>query len=669
MDILLFQIAIVLGLLVFITPMKYKYWSTVLPMSLMMIISTKWAIDVILFDIIKSQVLSFNINSLPIHFWFQLPSIKIDQLSALFIMMINIVTLGAMIYAKDYLNRHEHKKGIIGMSMHYYSLFILYMSLILLTMIRDGFMFLFLWELMSLSSFVLLAFDGERENIRKISLNYIIQMHIGFFLILAGFLIAYKKTGVFGFEALPIYFQTEQNLFLFLMFFVGFGFKTGLIPFHTWAPHSDSVAPPHVSSIMSGILVKLGIFGILRVSSELQSSYQSIGVILTVVSLISILFAISMSVYQNDLRKLLAYSSIENMGVICLGISLSILGKAYNMPSLSVLGMMGALLHIISHSLYKSMLFLLTGNIQAQAGTRNINELGGLSKKMPLTTVFFLIGSLSLCALPPFNGFVSEFMMYKGVYNAITKGEFFVSILSIIIVLTMALSGGLSLYTMTKAFGLSFLGSARTKYKSDISEKLSIKTIPMIMNTFLMLCLGLAPVIVFPETFQTLSIFKFINVPTDFQMDQIEIFKKFGYLSMILLLVFFTLYFIRSRQQKTKTIEYGPTWGCGYQGGDAKHQYTGTTYASPMKRILSPIYHEENEYYSLHEEEIFPQPRKFHTKVSDKIEKFIILKPIILLLKVVPKVGLAQTGRIQHYLIYPLAFLITIVVLSIFNLI
>src|SRR5688572_28220121 len=368
-DIIIFQSAIVLSLLVFVVPVRIKYYIALLSIISIIGVTGIWAIEVIRTHQSKVSTLSINLSEQVFSFWSNVPVLHIDQISALFILMINVVTLGSIIYSYGYLKKYTSIKSPLGMSMHYFSYLLLYISMLLLTMLRDGFMFLFIWELMSLSSFVLIAFDGEKPGVRKTAINYLVQMHIGFFLILTAFLIANKETGIWGFDALAVYFKEHPNFPLLCLFFTGFGVKAGLIPFHSWAPKADPVAPPHVSGIMTGVQVKMGIYGILRVSMEIQSDFLTIASIIMPISLVTILFAISMALYQHDIRKLLAYSSIENMGVICLGISLSFFGKAQGIPALCVLGMMGAIFHAISHSLYKSMLFFLTGNIERITGT------------------------------------------------------------------------------------------------------------------------------------------------------------------------------------------------------------------------------------------------------------------------------------------------------------
>ncbi len=666
-DLIIFQSAIVLSLLVFLFPIKLKYYAIMLPILAIMTVTSFWALGVIFSHQEKVTSLSFNISEQVFSFWSLIPQLFIDQITALFILMINVVSLGAFVYSHGYLKRYLGVKSPLGMSMHYFSLFLLYLCMLLLTMLKDGFMFLFIWELMSLSSFVLVAFHGEKAKIMKIAINYLVQMHIGFLFLLAGFLIANKQTGIWGFDALPYYFSSNNNFPLFLVFFIGFSIKAGLIPFHTWLPHAHPAAPAYVSGMMSGVMIKMGIYGILRVLTHVQYQLYEIGLTMAIISMITILFSISMAVFQRDIKKLLAYSSIENIGIICLGISLSILGKAFHINALAVLGLTGAIFHVLNHSLYKSMLFMLSGNIEKITETRNINELGGLAKKMPYTAAFFLIGSLALCALPPLNGFVSEFLIYKGIFKAIASGNFFVSIVSILAIIVMAISGGICVYALTKAFGLSFLGTSRKTYPQPLHEPPRTMLFPAFLNTFLMLGLGLAPVVLLPEISHALSAFKYMPLDKEVFETQMTVFEKFGLLSFILVTILFIVLGIRYWQQKKVKVSYGPTWGCGYSAGDAKHQYTSTSYAAPLKHIVSPLLKETNTFQLYKEEEIFPGERKFSTETKDRLEEYSILRPIHFLLQKIPKIGLAQTGRIQHYLIYPLAFLILIALLTAFN--
>lgn len=668
-DLVLFQSAILLSLLVFLVPIKLKYHAIMLPVAILMLVSSWWAIEVLLQDKHKIHLLSFNISAQVFSFWSHLPKLIIDQLSAIFILMINAVALSSFIYSKGYLERYNSLKSHIGMSMHYFSMFLLYLCMILLTMLKDGFMFLFIWELMSLSTFVLIAFHGEKPIIMKAAINYLVQMHIGFLFLLAGFLIANKQTGIWGFDALNTYFHSNNNLPLFLLFFIGFGVKTGVIPFHTWVPQSYTSAPSNATGLMSGAAINMGIYGILRVSSNLQNQFFDIGFIMLIISLISILFSISTAIFQHDIKKMLAYSSIENMAIILLGISISILGKSTGYESLVILGLTGSILHMLNHSIYKSMLFMLAGNIEKKTGTTQIGKLGGLIKQMPMTGTFFLIGSLAICGLPPFNGFISEFIIYQGIFESIASGNFLISVISMITIIIMAVSAGLCFYAFSKLFGLTFLGSQRNKFSNEISEINVYMLFNGYIGTILILSLSFGSYWIMPEIYDAISHFSFLPHTEHFTNYHPDVLWKFNLLGLILVSVIALLFFIRKVQQRKVKVQYGPTWGCGYDSLDATHQYTPQSFSAPLSKVVSPLIEQNIEYQDLKEEEVFPSPRKFKTIESDRIEKYMILKPVKYLLDTIPKIGLAQTGRIQHYLIYPLAFLIIIAILTAFTLI
>ncbi len=226
-----------------------------------------------------------------------------------------------------------------------------------------------------------------------------------------------------SFDALRLYFSNHSNLPVFLLFFIGFGIKAGFIPLHTWLPQAHPAAPSHVSGVMSGVMIKMGIYGILRVLMSVQSDLWWIGIIILVVSLISGILGVMMAIVQHDLKRLLAYHSIENIGIIGIGIGLGVIGLATNNAALSLLGFSGGLLHVLNHSLFKSLLFFNAGSVYQAAHSRNIEQLGGLMKRMPYTAIFFLIGSLAICGLPPFNGFISEYLIYLGMFKSLSAAN------------------------------------------------------------------------------------------------------------------------------------------------------------------------------------------------------------------------------------------------------
>jgi formate hydrogenlyase subunit 3/multisubunit Na+/H+ antiporter MnhD subunit len=298
-----------------------------------------------------------------------------DKLSAFFIAVINITVLTGFLYARGYLSSYYQSKISLRFSIHYLSYLWLYLSMILVVIIRDGLPFLIVWEIMALSSFLLVIFDAEDTTIMKTGISYLIQMHVGMFFILIAFLIVERETGEMSFDALKTYFTGHSNLALFILFFIGFGIKAGFIPMHTWLPQAHTAAPSHVSGVMSGVMIKMGIYGILRVLISVQSNLLLTGIIILVISVISGVLGVMMAIVQHDLKRLLAYHSIENIGIIGIGIGLGVIGLATGNTMLSLLGFSGGLLHVLNHSLFKSLLFFNAGSVYQTTHTRNIEHL------------------------------------------------------------------------------------------------------------------------------------------------------------------------------------------------------------------------------------------------------------------------------------------------------
>jgi formate hydrogenlyase subunit 3/multisubunit Na+/H+ antiporter MnhD subunit len=318
-------------------------------------------------------------------------------------------------------------------------------------------------------------------------------MHLGFAMIMLGFLIAANQTGDLSFEGVNNFFSQSDNVPLFLVFFAGFGIKAGFIPFHSWLPRAHPAAPSHVSGVMSGVMIKMGIYGIFRISSLLQNNLHTISIIVLAAGIISGLLGVIMAIMQQDLKKLLAYHSIEYIGIIGIGIGMGILGKSTGSNYLMILGWGGALLHTLNHALFKSLLFFTAGNVYYAVHKINMDYLGGLAKDMRYTSMAFLITALAISGIPPFNGFISEFLIYNGILTQMSSSTFSHSILSVVSILGLVLIGGLCIYCFTKAFGLSFLGTRREEHPHPVQEVPAIMLVPAFILITCMLAIGLVP--------------------------------------------------------------------------------------------------------------------------------------------------------------------------------
>lgn len=663
MSALLFFIIVFLTFPVFFVPKSYKYHYSLLVVVCGVLLTSFWSYQVLSGS--GSALTVSCVKPIPD----SIPAFVIDRLTAFFIVVINITVLVGLLYSKGYLKQYYATKNSLRFSIHYFSYLWLYLSMLMVVMIRTGLSFLIVWEIMALSSFLLVIFDAEDTSVMKTGISYLIQMHAGMFFLLIAFLITGKETGEMSFDSLAVYFSGHSNILLFVLFFIGFGIKAGFIPLHTWLPQAHPAAPSHVSGVMSGVMIKMGIYGILRVLMSVQHDLITIGLIILAVSVLSGIMGVMMAIVQHDLKRLLAYHSIENIGIIGIGTGLGIIGIGTGNNVLSLLGLGGALLHVFNHSLFKSLLFFNAGSVYNATHTRNTELLGGLMKKMPYTSVLFLIGSLAICGLPPFNGFISEFLIYSGMFKSLTSSGLYLSIVILGSIVALALIGGLAIFCFTKAFGIAFLGESRSEKASKAAEVENSMIWPQFITVALIVMIGLAsPLFVNP-------VFKIItttfNLPdtglltTSFidNLKGISIASGVFVVSVVLLLIY------RSYHLSSKIVGCGPTWGCGYTAPSPKQQYTSTSYAYNFNHLAKPVLQTRKLMDEIGEEEIFPRHRSFRSESEDVYKKYLIDKPVDLVSGLLKRIAVMQTGRIQDYILYAFIFMLIVLILTWFNII
>jgi formate hydrogenlyase subunit 3/multisubunit Na+/H+ antiporter MnhD subunit len=667
------MIAVILALFIlsygtFFFSRNSAYWYIFLLEIILWSISSFYAINVLITGEVFQEIIiaKFYLHSL---------NITIDKLSAVFILLINFTSLTSFIYAYNYLEPYKKNKSKFSFALHYFNFFMLNFAMLMVVMIQDALGFLLVWELMSLSSFLLVIFESEKRNIVKTGIKYLVQMHVGYLFIIAGFVFVYLNTGNFSFEGIQEFVISTDNVFaipnsfwLFLLFFVGFGTKAGFFPFHAWLPQAHPAAPSHVSGLMSGIMIKMGIYGLVRVLFNLPELSFSIGIFIFFIAIFTGIFGIMSAIVQNDLKKLLAYSSIENIGIIGIGIGVGVLGEVYHQPIVAALGWTGSLFHIVNHSFYKSLLFYNAGSVYTKTHTRDMNAMGGLIKKMPFTAIAFVFGAIAISGLPPFNGFISEFLIYNGLFNGIKEVGLELPLLMSFGVLALALIGGLAMFVFTKAFGMTFLGTARSPQAEHASEIPNSMKLAKALPIFWMICIALLPI----------YFYRFISSIIEQRFPQLQMntlpvvdsLQWIGTLGISLILGIVAFYFIRKYILKRKVVTNGATWGCGYSYANPKtNQYTSTSYAANFKRIAAPMFHDSTDLITYEANEIFPKQRPFKTVSEDKIEGLFIMPVANTVVLWIKKLAILQTGKIQNYIIYPLLFIIIIVVLTILKMI
>jgi len=621
---------------------------------------------------ITSSYLAFQVLSSGVDVRLTIPLIGqfilvFDNLSSFFILIINFVVITGALYSGSYLKPYIETKPNISFSLHYVCLVLLHFSMVLVCLAREGLLFLTAWELMTISSFILVAFDAEHKTVLKTSISYLIQMHIGLIFILAGFFWVEKQTGIFGFDGLPAYFLKYNNIPVFLLFFVGFGIKAGFTPFHTWLPEAHPAAPSHVSGIMSGVMIKLGLYGILRVCTCLHSDFTTIGVIILIVSLHSGIYGIMLAILQRDIKRILAFSSIENIGIAGIGIGTGLIGLGESNLILVILGFTGALLHILNHSLFKSLLFYSAGTVYWATHTRNIEQLGGIIHKMPKNSIVFLIGILSLCAFPPFNGFVSEYLIFYGLFYGIQSSLPFHIILFITSIIGLALISGLAMFCFTRVFGLGFLGNPRTKYEAKETDFSML--FPKILTIIIIVSIGFLPAF-FAKAVSNVVMNSFtLNGTLIYSPICFCSLNKIALVSGIFVIISAAVLLIRYITLKNRKNSFQPTWGCANPGVSEANQYTSTSYTSEYSKLTRPIIETIKDYDVITEDEIFPKKRKFKFRSIDRIKTKVVDRFSLSFVSSLRSLARLQTGYMQHYVLYALVFLIFMIVITFFNII
>jgi len=581
----------------------------------------------------------------------------VDPLSAFFIIIISLISCFGVIYSNGYLKPYINAGKNI--SAHLIFLMTLIASMLLVVTCQNALMFLICWEIMSLSSFFLVIFENEKKDILKAGIKYLIFMHISVVFIIIAFAMLSLKSGNFDFNSFSIVLQNNKIFAntIFLLTFIGFGTKAGFIPFHNWLPDAHPAAPSHVSAIMSGIMIKTGIYGILRIILLINIPSKLLAFSVLLISIITALYGILYAISQNDLKRLFAYSSIENIGIIGIGISTGMLGLTYGNNIVALIGFSGSLLHILNHSIFKQLLFLLAGNVYLKTHTRDIEELGGLIKSMPITGILFLFGSIAICALPPFNGFISEFLIYFGMIKGLEITNFFVILGLIFAIAGLAFVGTMAILCFTKAFSIVFLGMPRTESASRVMNDVEkIMIIPISILALLCLTIGIIPQ----------YIISLINKPAGLLANNIEvsvipldILQQISILSSILLGIILLLIGLKYILCKGK-IQYQDTWGCGYDRPNRFMQYTASSYASPFLSMLRPLF---KKVFDIEKpKKLFPSKAHFVLHIDD-IEEAYVINPLVKFDEwFLSKFEKLQSGNLQNYIKYGLIFLLIIII-------
>ena len=587
--------------------------------------------------------------------------LSVDPLSAFFIMTISIICSLAALYGKDYLAVYKGRKNI-GLHWSFYNL--LFASMLLVVVSRNALLFLIAWEIMSLSSFFLVMFEHERYEVRLAGWIYLVAAHAGQACLMFLFIYLGADNATLDFDRFSIPSGATAAGTIFLLALAGFGAKAGFLPFHVWLPDAHPAAPSHVSAVMSGVMIKTGIYGLIRIVSLFETPPQWWGWALVLVGAVTGVTGVLFALAQHDIKRLLAYSSIENIGIIGLGLGLWLLGVSTNNSVLASLGLMGGLLHVLNHAVFKSLLFLGAGAVAHAAGTRNIDSLGGLLKRMPVTALTFGIGSAAICGLPPLNGFVSEFLIYLSAFGfaAHTGTQTGPVTCGLIVLAALGLIGGLAMACFVKVFGIVFLGAARTGQAAGAHEAPWTMRFAMTVLAILCVVIGLvgplAVRMVNPVVAQLLGTEQISAA----SVIASGILWKIGWGGFVLILMTGFLWFLRSWLLKRRVNLVGPTWDCGYAFPNSRMQYTSSSFTWPLigmfSRIVRPALHVKID------KGFFPQRARLSSHSDDPLRQGLFDPIFRTVSEMARRAHVLQQGRNQLYVLY---IAVTVLLLLLFK--
>lgn len=602
--------------------------------------------------------------------------IFVDGVSAFFLLIIGIVSFAVSLYSIGYSKEYQVEKRTSALGF-LFNTFIL--SMILVVTSNNAFFFLMFWELMSLTSFFLVIYDHNKEDNLKSGMTYLVMTHFGTAFIFASFLLGYIQTGSFSFDS----FRNSSASFplliknlVFVLAFIGFGTKAGMIPLHTWLPKAHPSAPSNVSALMSAVMIKIGIYGMIRTIFDfsgfgMSPDFAWWGMLLVATGSASALIGVLYAVVEHNIKRALAFHSIENIGIILIGLGLSVVFASFNLTAFSVLALVASMYHTINHAVFKGLLFMGAGAVVSATKTKNVEDLGSLIKQMPWTALLFLIGAISIAGLPPFNGFISEWLTLQSLLSSYQIPSTILQITIAFASLPFALTIGIAAATFVKLFAMTFLSKARSKHAMNIKEVPRSMILGMSILASICVLLGVIPFLGISLISTAFHLSSQPSSPFDAMTVQNNSGMNFASLSMPVVLIIISSItiaifgFIRVLSGNTRKTSYG-TWDCGFGSLDSRMEYTATSLSQPIRAVFKVFFkpHNKTEKESFGEKNPYMlKTIKIETVTKNIFEDMLYLPIVSSFVFFFDKIRRLQTGKINAYLLY---IMITIVLLLLF---
>jgi hydrogenase-4 component B len=601
--------------------------------------------------------------------------VRLDPLSAYFNLVLSLLAISVSIYSFGYL-AHSPVRKTSGLFCALFNLLLL--SLTLVFTASNILFFLIAWELMVVSSYFLAAYDHESAESRHGGLLYLLMSRAGTGMMCVGFLLLASAVGSLEFVALHGSGERLSPLLggtAFLLLFLGFGVKAGIIPLHIWLPAAHPVAPSNVSALMSGIVIKAGIYGMARVFFDFYGATPAwAGMIVLTIGVVSALLGVLYALMEHDLKRLLAYHSIENIGIILMGFGSALLFRAYGHTQIAALAMIAGLFHTLNHGVFKCLLFLGAGGVVHETGTRNMERMGGLIRRMPSTALYFLIGAIAISGLPPLNGFVSEWLTYQALLNGFGATQGLTHVAFPIAGALLALTAALAATCFVKAFGITFLALPRSEEAERAREvPLSMKSGMAILAVACVL-LGLGATWFLPIfdkiTQQSIGVaigkdlitgHGFVLTAGSVQAGSVSTVAITVLLGVLGIVPFLLWHFLG--RKSTRAV--GPAWDCGLPGLTAENEYTATAFSKPLRMIFAALFRPHREIQAEYEiSPYYPKAIRFESEIEATFETKIYRPLSNGILWAASRMRWMQSGSIHLYLAY---IFVTLILLLLFG--
>ena len=587
---------------------------------------------------------------------------QIDAVSAFFLLPVFGLSIVTALYGRSYLSTGD---GGRDSARSWFHLNLLTASMALVVGAHDGLLFLLAWEIMALSPFFLVIFDDRKAASRHAAWTYLAATHLGTAFLLVMFVLLGTLAGTSDFDGYGAVLQQSHaplSSTIFALALIGFGSKAGLVPAHVWLPEAHPAAPSHASALMSGSMIKVGIYGIVRILIMLGTPEAWWGWALIVVGTTSGVLGVLFALAQHDLKRLLAYHSVENIGIILLGVGVGVLGLATDSSALAVIGFAAGLLHVLNHCIFKGLLFLGAGAVQHAAHTLDLEELGGLLKRMKWSGCAFLVGSAAIVGLPPLNGFVSEFLLFMSGFVAVVHPLPAIATAGLIVIVAIGLISGLAAACFAKAFGIVFLGSPRSAEAAGAQEVAQPMVAAMAILALLCALIGLAA----PAVATALAgvVAAATRLSPDVVSNQLALAS--GSLTSVLI-VFAILIAVGALAWRLRThrlagdaMRRGPVWGCGYLFPSSRMQYTASSFAQPLVSQFHLFV--RNHEVLKPPQGYFPGTASYSSDSGDPFLQLLFAPTFRWFDRLASRLKVIQHGHIHVYVLYVAATLITLLI-------